>query len=106
MSRVNELALCSNYPNITARSGLVTSRPEKKEKLVESAVRFKSMEVGYPTLDITDAVFSVNKPVQLNGFYVYCGSSGDGYQYKIAVLKVSISENGCCGCDSIVVRLQ
>ena len=62
-------------------------RSDRKEKVVESCVRFSEKERGHPSLDVTDTVFSVNKPISLHGVTVYAGS-GDSYKYSLSILRV------------------
>ncbi len=88
-SRINELALCIAYPESAALSGLPLGRPERKERVLESSARFSVRESGYPSLDVKDVAFSVNKPILLQGFTVYGGGS-DSYSFSIALLKASI----------------
>ena len=63
---------------------------KRKDKLLETSTRFSSREAGHPSLVVSDAVFSVNKPVLINGFGVFGGSSEDVYKYKISILKVIV----------------
>lgn len=88
-SRINELALCIAYPESAALSGLPLGKVDKKEKVLESSIRFSARESGYPCLTVKDVAFSVNKPIILQGFGVY-GGTGDSYSFTIAVLKVSM----------------
>ena len=89
ISRFNELALCSSYPNIAAFSGLSVSPSKKKDKVWETSVRFPSREVGHPEMNTKDVAFSVNKPVSIHGFSVYGGSESE-YEYEISILKVQM----------------
>ena len=59
--------------------------------MIESSVRFPEKESGHPTLEVKDALFSVNRPVQLHGVGVY-GGTGESYKYSFSVLKVQ----DCC----------
>jgi len=85
-SRINELALCITYPESAIMSGLPIFKAEKKEKVLESSVRFSAKEVGHPTLTATDVVFSVNKPIAIHGVTVY-GGVEQTYSYKLTVLR-------------------
>lgn len=88
-SRINELALCIAYPETAALTGLPLGKVERKEKVCETSVRFSAKESGYPSLDVKDVAFSVNKPVVLHGLTVY-GSTDASYKYEIALLKVGV----------------
>lgn len=85
-SRINELALCITYPESAIMSGLPIFKVEKREKVLESSVRFSAKEVGHPVLTVTDVAFSVNKPITMHGFTLY-GGSEQSYAYKLAVLR-------------------
>ena len=86
-SRINELALCIAYPESAQKSGLSLSRAEKKdEKVVDSSVRFSTKESGYPSLEVTDVAFSVNKALMLHGVTVY-GSVDASYKYKVVLIQ-------------------
>lgn len=89
-SRINELALCIAYPESTALTGLPLTKVERKEKVVESAVRFPCKECGYPSLSVKEVVLSVNKPILLHGYTVY-GSTDESYKYKITLMKVRVT---------------
>ena len=69
-------------------TGLPLAKMERKEKVMESPVRFPAKDCGYPSLAVKDAAFSVNKPIVLFGYTVY-GSTDNSYKYKIALLRVS-----------------
>lgn len=84
-SRINELALCITYPESAIMSGLPIFRVEKKEKVLESSVRFSTKEVGHPVLTATDVAFSVNKPITIHGLTLY-GGAEQSYSYKVTVL--------------------
>ena len=85
-SRINELALCIAYPESVQKSGLSLSKSEKKEqKVVNSSVRFSTKESGYPSLDVTDLSFSVDKPVSLHGVTLYGGKDAS-YKYKLVLV--------------------
>ena len=85
-SRINELALCITYPESALMSGLPISKVEKREKVLESSVRFSAKEAGHPTLAVTDVAFSVNKPISLHGVTVY-GGVDQSYAYQISLLQ-------------------
>ena len=70
------------YPGIPLRS-------DKKEKVVESCVRFSEKERGHPTVEVTDTVFSVNRAIQLHGVTIYGGTGGQ-YKYTLSILAVSV----------------
>lgn len=84
-SRINELALCITYPESAIMSGLPIFKTEKKEKPLESSVRFSTKETGHPSLTVTDVTLSVNKPITLYGVTVY-GGVEQSYSYKLTVL--------------------
>ena len=85
-SRINELALCITYPESAIMSGLPVFKAERKEKILESSVRFSSKEAGHPSLPVTDATFSVNKAISIHGVTVYGGVS-KSYPYKLTLLR-------------------
>lgn len=85
-SRINELALCITYPESAIMSGLPIFKAEKREKILESSVRFSSKEVGHPSLPVTDVAFSVSKAVSVHGVAVY-GGNGQSYPYKVSILR-------------------
>ena len=85
-SRINELALCITYPESAIMSGLPIFKSEKKERVLESSVRFSTKETGHPTLAVTDVAFSVSKPISLQGVTVY-GGVEQSYPYKVTILK-------------------
>ena len=64
-------------------------KSEKKEKVVESCVRFSEKERGHPSVEVTDTVFSVNRAIQLHGVTVYGGTGGQ-YKYTLSILAVSL----------------
>ena len=83
-SRISELALCIAYPESAAVSGLPVVRAEKKEKVVESSLRFSTKESGHPSLATTGVAFSVNKPIVLHGFTVYsCVEQSSKYEITL-----------------------
>ena len=86
LSRINELALCMAYPESALMSGLPIFKTEKKERIMESSVRFSSKEAGYPSLDVTDVTFSINKGITLHGVAVY-GGVDESYTYKLTLLE-------------------
>lgn len=94
-SRINELALCTTYPESAIMSGLPICKVEKREKILESYVRFSDKEAGHPTLTTTDVAFSVNKSIAIHGVTLY-GGVEQSYPYKLMVLRqgkvVSCSE--------------
>ena len=85
-SRINELALCITYPESAIMSGLPIFRVEKKEKVLESSLRFSTKEAGHPVLTTTDLAFSVNKPITLQGFVLY-GGLEQSYSYSVTILN-------------------
>lgn len=88
-SRINELALCIAYPESVQKSGLSLGRAERKDqKVVSSSVRFSTKESGYPSLEVTDLSFSVNKPVVLQGVTLYGGTDAS-YKYKVLLTRQS-----------------
>ena len=91
-SRINELALCIAYPESVQKSGLSLSSVEKKEpKVVDSSVRFSTKECGHPSLEVTDLMFSVDKPVMLCGVTLYGGMDAS-YKYKLSLIWHSESK--------------
>jgi hypothetical protein len=95
-SRINELALCITYPESAIMSGLPIFRVEKKEKILESSLRFSTKEIGHPVLTTTDLAFSVNKSITIQGFVLY-GGSEQSYTYTVTILiqgKVVTSSDG------------
>ena len=95
-SRINELALCITYPESAVMSGLPIFRAEKREKILETSVRFSTKEVGHPVLTATDLAFSVSKPVTIHGVTLY-GGSEQSYTYKITILRQSKVVSGSEG---------
>lgn len=91
-SRISELALCIAYPDSTLMSGLPLIKTEKKEKMLESSVRFSSKESGHPVLSVPDVVFSVNKPILLHGFTIY-GGTESSYGFKMSLLRQAQDQN-------------
>ena len=89
ISRSNELALCSCYPDIAVLSGLPLTSYKRKEKFSETLNRFTTRDIGYPQLTVTDVVLSVNRPVLLNGVTVFGGAGDESYNYEVSVLKVN-----------------
>lgn len=86
-SRINELALCIAYPESVQKSGLSLGRAEKKDqKVVSSSVRFSTKESGYPSLEVTDLSFSVNKPIVLQSVTLY-GGTDPLYKYKVVLTQ-------------------
>lgn len=86
-SRINELSLCIAYPESVQKSGLSLGRAEKKDqKTVSSSVRFSTKESGYPSLEVTDLSFSINKPVVLQGVTLY-GGTDPSYKYKVVLTR-------------------
>ena len=67
----------------------VALRSDRKEKVVESSVRFSEKECGYPSVEVTDTVFSVNRAIQLHGVTLY-GGTGGPYKYSFSILTVCI----------------
>jgi hypothetical protein len=89
ISRSNELALCCSYPEIAAATGLPVTATKKKEKLLESNMRFSSREIGLSSQIVTDVVFSVNCSILFNGVTLYVCENHQSL-YTINLLKVSI----------------
>lgn len=85
-SRINELALCIAYPESAIMSGLPIFKSERKERVLESSVRFSTKEAGHPSLLVTGVAFSVNKNISLHGVTVY-GGVDLSYSYKVNILK-------------------
>ena len=85
-SRINELALCITYPESAILSGLPIFKSEKREKVLESSVRFSTKEAGHPTLAVTDVAFSVSKAINMHGVTVY-GGVEQSYAYKVTILR-------------------
>ena len=86
-SRINELALCIAYPESVQKSGLSLSKAERKDqKVVDSSVRFSTKESGYPSLEVTDLSFSVDKSILLHGVTLY-GGTDVSYKYKLSLIK-------------------
>lgn len=67
-------------------SGLPIFKTEKREKVLESSVRFSTKEVGHPSLAVTDVSFSVDKPITIHGVTVY-GGVERSYSYKLSLLR-------------------
>jgi len=84
-SRINELAMCIAYPESSLMLGLPVFRSDKKEKVLESSVRFATMEVGHPELTVTGVAFSVSKRIILQGLTIY-GGNDLSYNYKVTIL--------------------
>lgn len=95
-SRINELALCISYPESAAMSGLPVLRSEKKEKVLESSVRFSTKEAGHPSLTVNGVSFSVSKKILLQGVTVYAGMN-HSYNYKVNVFEGSRVVTSCEG---------
>lgn len=95
-SRINELALCITYPESAIMSGLPIFKVEKKEKVLESSLRFSTKEVGHPVLTATDVAFSVNKPITVHGLTLY-GGAEQSYSYKLTVLLQGRAVTSCEG---------
>ena len=91
-SRISELALCIAYPDSTLMSGLPLVKSEKKERVLESSVRFSTKESGHPVLSVPDVVFSVNKPILLHGVTIY-GGSDSSYKYKMSLFRQAQDKN-------------
>ena len=72
------------------KSGLSLSKSEKRDnqKIVSSSVRFSTKECGYPSLEVTDVSFSVNKPITLHGVTLYGGTDAS-YKYKVVLQEQS-----------------
>ena len=87
ISRINELAFCSSYPEAASLSGLPLTSTKRRDKISETSTRFTSREAGYPALTVTDVLFSVNKPVLLNGVCVFGGPGEEVYNYEASVLN-------------------
>ena len=85
-SRINELALCIAYPESAIMSGLPIFKSERKERMLESSVRFSTKEAGHPSLIVTGVAFSVNKKINLHGVTVY-GGVDLSYSYKVKILR-------------------
>lgn len=85
-SRISELALCIAYPESAIMSGLPIFKSERKERVLDSSVRFSAKEVGHPSLSVTGVAFSVNKKISLHGVTVY-GGVELSYSYKVNILK-------------------
>lgn len=85
-SRINELALCIAYPESAIMSGLPIFKSERKERVLESSVRFSAKEAGHPSLTVTSVAFSVSKNISVHGVTVY-GGVDLSYSYKVNILK-------------------
>ena len=56
-----------------------------------SSARFTKIDAGLPSLDTTELVFSVNKPVLLTGFSILGGTcTTSEYQYNVSLMKVRL----------------
>ena len=95
-SRINELALCITYPESAIMSGLPIFKAEKKEKVLESSLRFPAKEIGHPSLTVTDVAFSVNKPIVIHGVTLY-GGVEQSYSYKLTILRLGNVVSSCEG---------
>ncbi len=95
-SRINELALCIAYPESAVTSGLPVFKPETKDVILESSVRFSTTEVGHPSLKVTGVAFSVSKTIYLQGVAVY-GGGGHSYDYKVNILEGTRVVTSCEG---------
>ena len=98
-SRINELALCIAYPESVQKSGLSLGRAEKKDqKVVSSSVRFSTKESGYPSLEVTDLSFSVDKPIVLQGVTLY-GGTDLSYKYKVLLTRQADAPKTLVECE-------
>ena len=90
LSRISELSLCSTYPDVARKNGLpVSQQSEKKNKQRMSFARFTKIDAGLPSLDTTELVFSVNKPVLLTGYSIL-GGTCNTYQYNVSLMQVRL----------------